>query len=69
MWIAHLALFRSGSFAAWVGLVVFIQTSSGSPSPSLLCGHPLLAVAVQLLDRAVALTINVRDTIEDRLER
>lgn len=25
MWIAHLALFRSGSFAAWVGLVVTIQ--------------------------------------------
>jgi O-antigen ligase len=30
MWIAHLALFRSGSFAAWVGLVVVIQNIVGS---------------------------------------
>jgi O-antigen ligase len=30
MWIAHLELFRSGSFAAWVGLVVVIQNMIGS---------------------------------------
>jgi O-antigen ligase len=31
MWLAHLALFiRSGSFAAWVGLVVVIQNVLGS---------------------------------------
>lgn len=30
MWIAHMALFRSGSFAAWVGLVVVIQNIVGS---------------------------------------
>ncbi len=30
MWIAHLALFRSGSFAAWIGLVVVIQNIVGS---------------------------------------
>jgi O-antigen ligase len=30
MWIAHLELFRSGSFAAWVGLVVVIQNIIGS---------------------------------------
>jgi hypothetical protein len=30
MWLAHLALFRSGSFAAWVGLVVVIQNVAGS---------------------------------------
>ncbi len=30
MWIAHLALFRSDSFAAWVGLVVVIQNIIGS---------------------------------------
>jgi O-antigen ligase len=30
MWIAHLALFRSGSFAAWVGLVVVVQNIVGS---------------------------------------
>ena len=30
MWIAHLTLFQSGSFAAWVGLVVVIQNIVGS---------------------------------------
>ena len=30
MWIAHLALFRSDSFAAWVGLVVVVQNIVGS---------------------------------------
>ena len=30
MWIAHLAQFRGGSFAAWVGLVVVIQNFIGS---------------------------------------
>src|SRR5262249_31759379 len=30
MWIAHLALFRSDSFAAWVGLVVVVQNIAGS---------------------------------------
>ncbi len=30
MWIAHLALFRTGSFAAWVGLVVVVQNIVGS---------------------------------------
>jgi O-antigen ligase len=30
MWAAHLALFRSKSFAAWVGLVVVIQNAVGS---------------------------------------
>jgi len=30
MWIAHLALFRPDSFAAWVGLVVVIQNIVGS---------------------------------------
>ncbi len=30
MWIAHLALFRFGTFAAWVGLVVVIQNIVGS---------------------------------------
>jgi O-antigen ligase len=30
MWAAHLALFRSSSFAAWVGLVVVIQNVVGS---------------------------------------
>ena len=30
MWIAHLMLFRSGTFAAWVGLVVVIQNIVGS---------------------------------------
>ena len=30
MWIAHLALFRYSSFAAWVGLVVVIQNIIGS---------------------------------------
>ena len=30
MWIAHLALFRSNSFAAWVGLVVVMQNVIGS---------------------------------------
>jgi O-antigen ligase len=30
MWVAHLALFTSGSFAAWVGLVVVIQNMVGS---------------------------------------
>ena len=30
MWVAHLALFRSGSFAAWVGLVVVTQNIVGS---------------------------------------
>lgn len=30
MWIAHLALFRSESFAAWVGLIVVIQNIAGS---------------------------------------
>ncbi len=30
MWIAHLALFRSESFAAWVGLVVVTQNIIGS---------------------------------------
>ena len=30
MWIAHLSLFRSGSVAAWVGLVVVIQNIVGS---------------------------------------
>jgi O-antigen ligase len=30
MWIAHLALFRSDSFAAWVGLVVVVQNIMGS---------------------------------------
>ena len=30
MWLAHLALCRVGSFAAWVGLVVVIQNIVGS---------------------------------------
>ena len=30
MWIAHLMLFRSATFAAWVGLVVVIQNIVGS---------------------------------------
>ena len=30
MWIAHLALFRSESFAAWIGLTVVIQNIIGS---------------------------------------
>jgi hypothetical protein len=30
MWTAHLALFRTGSFAAWIGLVVVIQNIVGS---------------------------------------
>ena len=30
MWIAHLQLFRSGSFAAWIGLVVVVQNIVGS---------------------------------------
>ena len=30
MWFAHLLLFRSGSFAAWVGLVVVVQNVVGS---------------------------------------
>ena len=30
MWIAHLALFRPDSFAAWVGLVVVVQNIVGS---------------------------------------
>jgi O-antigen ligase len=30
MWITHLALFRSDSFAAWVGLVIVIQNVVGS---------------------------------------
>jgi O-antigen ligase len=30
MWMAHLVLFRSGGFAAWVGLVVVIQNIVGS---------------------------------------
>jgi O-antigen ligase len=30
MWIAHLTLFRSDSFAAWVGLVVVVQNIVGS---------------------------------------
>jgi len=30
MWFAHLSLFRSGSFAAWVGLVVVSQNIIGS---------------------------------------
>ena len=30
MWIAHLALFRSDSLAAWVGLVVVVQNIVGS---------------------------------------
>jgi hypothetical protein len=30
MWIAHLALFRSDNFAAWVGLVVVVQNIVGS---------------------------------------
>lgn len=30
MWTAHVALFRSGSFPAWVGLVVVIQNVVGS---------------------------------------
>jgi O-antigen ligase len=30
MWIAHVALFRSRSFAAWVGLVVVVQNIVGS---------------------------------------
>jgi hypothetical protein len=30
MWIVHLTLFRSESFAAWVGLVVVIQNIIGS---------------------------------------
>ena len=30
MWIAHLALFRSSSFAAWIGLVLVIQNIVGS---------------------------------------
>ena len=30
MWIAHLALFRPDSFAAWVGLVVVAQNIVGS---------------------------------------
>lgn len=30
MWLAHLALFRSDSFAGWVGLVVVIQNMIGS---------------------------------------
>jgi hypothetical protein len=30
MWAAHLVLFRSGSFAAWTGLVVVVQNIVGS---------------------------------------
>jgi hypothetical protein len=30
MWTAHLALFRSNSFPAWVGLVVVMQNVIGS---------------------------------------
>lgn len=30
MWIAHLMLFRSGSLAAWIGLVVVVQNIVGS---------------------------------------
>jgi O-antigen ligase len=30
MWLAHLALFRSASFASWAGLIVVVQTFVGS---------------------------------------